>query len=37
MPRGAIMGGFRIFQDSGYASFLHMQALHKIVNTPEYG
>ena len=33
----AIMEGFCIFQDSKYASFLHMQALHKVLGMPGYG
>ena len=37
MPRGAIMEGFWIFQDSGYGKFLHMQALQKVLNVPEFG
>ena len=32
----AIMEEFWIFQDSEYATFLHMQALLKILNMPEY-
>ena len=32
-----IMEGFRIFQDSEYMRFLHMQALHKVLNMPENG
>ena len=32
-----IMEGFWIFQDSEYVRFLHMQALHKVLNMPEYG
>ena len=35
--RDIIMDGFRISQDSEYVGFLHMQALHKILNMPEYG
>ena len=31
----AIMDEFRVFQDSEYARFLHMQALHKVLNVPE--
>ena len=37
MRREAIMEEFRIFQDSEYARFLHMQELGKVVNLPEYG
>ena len=37
MRRDAIMEEFWIFQDSEYASFLRMQALHKALNMPEYG
>ena len=37
MRRNAITEGLWIFQDSEYAKFLHMQALHKILNMPEYG
>ena len=33
----ATMEGFWTFQDSEYARLLHMQALHKIRNMPEYG
>ena len=32
-----IMEEFWIFQDSAYARFVHMQALHKVPNMPEYG
>ena len=32
----AIMEGFWIFQDSEYARFLLMQALHKTLNMHEY-
>ena len=31
------MEGYWIFQDSEYVKFLHMQALHKVLNMPEYG
>ena len=31
------MKRFRIFQDSKYVRFLHMQALLKVLNMPEYG
>ena len=37
MGRDAIMEGFWIFQDSGYARFLRMQALDMVLNIPEYG
>ena len=37
MLRHAIMEEFWIFQDSEYAKFLHMQALRKVLNMPEYG
>ena len=37
MRRDAIMEGFRIFLDSKYARFLHIQVLHKVQNMPEYG
>ena len=37
MRRNAIMERFWIFQDSEYARVLHMQALHKVLNMPEYG
>ena len=36
MCQDAVMEGFRIFQDFKYAKFLHMQALHKVLNMPEY-
>ena len=32
----AVMVGFLIFQDSEYARFLCMQALHKVLNMAEY-
>ena len=28
------MAGLSIFQDSGYATFLRMQALHMVLNMP---
>ena len=31
------MEEFRIFRDSEYAGFLHMQVLHKALNKFEYG
>ena len=31
-----IMEGFWIYQDSYYARFLRMQALHEVLNMPEY-
>ena len=34
--RDATMEGFWIFQDSNYVRFLHMQALHKVLNMPEH-
>ena len=37
MRQDAIMEGFWIFQHSEYVRFLHMQALHNILNIPEYG
>ena len=37
MRRDAIMKGFWNFEDSEYARFLHMQALHKVLNMLEYG
>ena len=37
MHRVAVIEGFYIFQDSEYARFLRMQALHKVRNMPEYG
>ena len=37
MRRDAIMEGFWILQDSEYARFLRMQAVHKVLNMPEYG
>ena len=36
MREDAIMEGFWAFQDSEYARFLHMQALHKVLSMPEY-
>ena len=35
MRPDAIMQEFWIFQDSEYARFLHMQALHKVLNMTE--
>ena len=35
--RDTIMKGFRIFWYSEYARFLRMQALHRVLNIPEYG
>ena len=35
--RDGIMKGIWIFQDSKYVKFLQMQALHKVLNLPEYG
>ena len=35
--RDASMEGFWIFQGSGYARFLCIQALHKVLNMPDYG
>ena len=32
-----VIEGFSTFQDFEYARFLHMQALYKILNMPEYG
>ena len=37
MRRYAIMEVFWIFQDSEYATFLCMQALHKVLKIPEFG
>ena len=37
MRRDAIMKRFLIFQNSEYADFLNIQALHEILNMPEYG
>ena len=37
MRRDAIMAGFCIFQEPEYVRFLHMQALYKVLNMPEYG
>ena len=37
MRRDAIMEEFCIFQEFEYARFLHIQALHKVLNMPEYG
>ena len=37
MRQEAMMEGFWIFQDSKYARFLRMQALHEVLNIPEYG
>ena len=33
----AVMEGFWILQDSKYGRFQHMQAMHKVLNMPEYG
>ena len=35
MRQNIIMEGFWIFQDFKYASFLQMQALHKVLNVAE--
>ena len=32
MRQDAIMEGFWMFQNSEYARYLHMQALHKVLN-----
>ena len=37
MSGDTIMEGFLIFQDSKYARFLRMQALHKALNVAGYG
>ena len=37
MRRDAIMKRFWIFQNSEYADFLNIQALHEILNMAEYG
>ena len=37
MRQDAIMEEFCIFQESEYARFLHMQALHKVLHMPKYG
>ena len=37
MCQDTIMEGFWMFQDFEYTRFLHMQALHKVLNMPEYG
>ena len=37
MRQDPIMEEFCIFQNSKYVRFLHMQALHKLLNMPEYG
>ena len=37
MRRDSIMEEFAVFQDSEYATFLHMQALHKVLNMSEDG
>ena len=37
MRYDAIMEQFWIFQNSEYARFLHRQAMHKVLNMPEYG
>ena len=34
---GRVLEGFWISQDSKYTGFLHMQALHKVLNMPECG
>ena len=33
----AVIEGFRIFLDSDYVRYLHMQVMHEVVNMPEYG
>ena len=35
MRQDAIMEGLSLFQDSEYARFLRIQALHKILNMAE--
>ena len=35
MRRDAIMEGLSLFQDSEYARFLRIQALHKVLNMVE--
>ena len=37
MRQDAIIEDFWIRQDSEYVRFVHMQALHKVLNVPEYG
>ena len=37
MRQDAIMKGFCMFQEFEYARFLHMQAMHKVLNMPKYG
>ena len=37
MVEDTIMEDFKIFQDSEYARFLHMQVLHKVLSMPKYG
>ena len=37
MRQDAILEGFWIFQNSKYARFPNMQALHKVLNMPESG
>ena len=37
MRQDTIMVGFSIFQDSKYARFLRMQALHKVLSMPDHG
>ena len=36
MRQDAIMKGFCIFQEFEYARFLHMQAMHKVLNMSKY-
>ena len=33
----AVIEGFRIFLDSDYVRYLHMQVMHEVLNMPEYG
>ena len=37
MGQDETIEGFWIFQDSRYARFLRIHALHMVLNTPEYG
>ena len=37
MHRNAIIEELLIFQNSEHARFMHMQALYKVLDMPEYG
>ena len=37
MRRDAVIEGFWKLKNSEYAKFLHVQALHWVLNIPKYG